>query len=150
MTTTFGAGVNFYQLMKAAAKEGVALQNMPSLPHVTLIGAAMTATHGSGHNNPIITKNIVGMDFIHADGTMKSYESTDPDFDHYLLNFGTLGIVTSVTMKVLPYFDVAKGIYQNLPFETLFANFDKMMHHSDFFSLFTDWKKPRCHQIWIG
>jgi xylitol oxidase len=76
MTATFGPGVNFTMLMKACEKEGrvCALQNIPSLPHVSLIGSAITATHGSGYKYPVVTKNIIAIDIVHADGTLKTYD----------------------------------------------------------------------------
>lgn len=73
-----------------------------------------------------------------------------PDFEHYLINFGALGVVVSATMNMEPFYLVAKGIYTNLTFDSFFSNYDKIMTSADFFSLFCDWKEPRMNSVWIG
>src|SRR3979411_1551818 len=43
-----GAGLTYGELAVALRAEGVALHNLASLPHISVAGAIMTATHGSG------------------------------------------------------------------------------------------------------
>ena len=147
---TFEAGVTFTNLAYAVEKAGYALQNMASLPHIGVIGAVITATHGSGHKYPIMAKNIVAMDIVHADGQLVTYDRSMPDFPHYLINFGALGIIVNATMLLEPNYHVAKGIYRNLSWETLHAKFDEIMHSADNVNMFTDWKEPRFTSVWIG
>ena len=140
---TFEAGVTFTTLAYAVEKAGYALQNMASLPHIGVVGALITATHGSGHKYPIMAKNIVAMDIVQADGKLVTYDRSMPDFAHYLINFGALGIVVNATMLVEPNYHVAKGIYKTLSWDTLHAKFDEIMHSADNVNMFTDWKEPR-------
>ena len=51
MTVTFGAGVTYTKLLEALVKEQVALPNLPSLPHLNVVGSVVTGTHGGGLNN---------------------------------------------------------------------------------------------------
>jgi alditol oxidase len=47
-TVTFGAALRYGELAAALAAERLALQNLASLPHISVAGAVATATHGSG------------------------------------------------------------------------------------------------------
>ena len=40
--------MRYGELCGALGREGLALHNMASLPHITVVGAVVTATHGSG------------------------------------------------------------------------------------------------------
>ena len=65
---------------------------------------------------------------VFADGTLKTLNRENcKDFDSYLINFGGLGVVTAMAIKVEPKFMVFKSIYQDLEWDTLFANFDEIM-----------------------
>ena len=48
MKVRFGAGVTYTMLIKALKKEGMALPNLPSLPHLNVVGSVVTGTHGGG------------------------------------------------------------------------------------------------------
>ena len=47
---TLGGGVTYSTLIKEVEKCGLAITNVPSLPHVNVIGSMITTTHGSGYN----------------------------------------------------------------------------------------------------
>lgn len=46
---TFGAGITYSELIRAVDDFGMALPNLPSLPHINVVGSMITATHGSGY-----------------------------------------------------------------------------------------------------
>ncbi|MDQ3657206.1 MAG: FAD-binding protein, partial [Chloroflexota bacterium] len=48
MTVTVGASIRYGTLAQALQASGFALHNMASLPHISVVGAVSTATHGSG------------------------------------------------------------------------------------------------------
>ena len=47
-TVTFGAGVTYTLLMEALIEHKLALSNLPSLPHLNVVGSMVTGTHGGG------------------------------------------------------------------------------------------------------
>ncbi|MEZ4728679.1 MAG: FAD-binding protein [Caldilineaceae bacterium] len=47
-TVTVSAGMTYGELCQTLHSTGYAIPNMASLPHITVIGACSTATHGSG------------------------------------------------------------------------------------------------------
>mmetsp|Transcript_9651 Transcript_9651/g.16213 ORF Transcript_9651/g.16213 Transcript_9651/m.16213 type:complete len:115 (-) Transcript_9651:969-1313(-) len=92
---TFGAGHTYSQLINVVDREGYAIENLPSLPHINVVGSMLTITHGSGHNHQILAALIVEFDMVMADGTLKTFKKGEtPFFDHYLLHYGGIGIVT--------------------------------------------------------
>ena len=108
----FGAGITYSQLIKAVDAEGLAIQNLPSLPHINVIGSMLTGTHGSGHKYKILTSRVTEFDIVFPDGTLKTLSSAStPNFWNYLFNFGGLGVITSMTMLLVPKFMVHKAIY---------------------------------------
>ncbi|MBV9084586.1 MAG: FAD-binding protein, partial [Acidobacteriaceae bacterium] len=50
-SVTVGAGVRYGDLAPYLQKNGFALHNLASLPHISVAGARSTATHGSGIKN---------------------------------------------------------------------------------------------------
>ena len=45
---TFGAGFTYTDLIKELRAKKMALHNLPSLPHLNVVGSVVTGTHGSG------------------------------------------------------------------------------------------------------
>ena len=71
---------------------------------------------------------VLGFDIVMADGTLKSLNLFDtPNFKQYLINFGGLGIITSMTMRLTENFKIHKAIYTDLSWDTLFPNLDAMV-----------------------
>jgi alditol oxidase len=52
-SVTVGAGITYGQLCPYLDREGFALHNLASLPHISVAGACSTATHGSGEKMEI-------------------------------------------------------------------------------------------------
>src|SRR5205814_2125953 len=60
-TISFTAGTSYGTLAQALQELGLALDNLPSLPHISVAGAVATATHGSGDRNPNLATAVAGM-----------------------------------------------------------------------------------------
>jgi len=152
-TITFGSGHTYSTLLKPIDNAGYAIENLPSLPHLNVVGSMITATHGSGHKYQILPNLVVGMDIVFPDGVMKSLHiNTTPDFKHYILNFGALGVITSMTIKLLPKYKIFKSIYHDLKWDVLFdkKNFHDIMHRQDYLSFFTNWSDRAMNSVWVG
>ena len=110
----FGAGVTYSELIAALVKKQRALRNVPSLPHINVVGGMMTATHGAGYHQPIQAEHVVAFDVVHADGSLSQlHRDRDADvFWYYLHNLGaSLGIITRMTISIEPEFKIYKAIY---------------------------------------
>ena len=150
-TVTVGAGVKYGQLAPVIDARGFALHNLASLPHISVAGAIATATHGSGIHNGNLATAVRALEIVTANGDTL-HLSRENDGDQFLsavVGLGALGVVTSVTLDLLPTFQVAQTVYQNLSFDQLAHNFDSIFGAGYSVSLFTDWQHHQATQVWI-
>jgi xylitol oxidase len=150
-TVTVGGGVKYGLLAPWLDQQGYAVHNLASLPHVSVIGACATATHGSGIRNGNLSTAVVGLEMVTGTGDVVEL-SRDKDgdrFDGMVVALGALGVVTKVTLKVLPRFEMYQAVYQNLSFDQLEKNLDTIFGSGYSVSLFTDWQHHRATQVWL-
>jgi alditol oxidase len=150
-TVTVEAGITYGQLCRQLDGTGYALHNLASLPHISVAGACATATHGSGDRNGNLASAATAIELVTADGTMKTL-SRDADGDAFrgaVVSLGGLGIVTKVTLAVVPAFEVAQQVYEWLPLADLYANLDEITSSAYSVSLFTDWRGDAINQVWL-
>ena len=150
-TATVGAGVRYGELAPVLDKTGFALGNLASLPHISVGGTIATATHGSGIHNRNLAHAVRAIEFITADGRTVVL-SRDKDGDRFRLavvHLGALGVLTRVTLDLLPRFDMSQVVYQNLSFDQLEHHLDAIMGAAYSVSLFTDWQNNRASEVWI-
>ena len=150
-TVTVGAGMSYGQLAPYLEKQGMALHNLASLPHISVAGAATTATHGSGMKNGNLASAVAALDIVTAGGEIKrlSRANDGEQFRGAVVGLGALGAITSVTLDVIPTFQVKQYVYENLPLSQLTAHFDGVMGSAYSVSLFTDWQQKRLNEVWI-
>ncbi len=143
--------ITYGHLAKVLQDAGFALHNLASLPHVSIAGAIATATHGSGVKNQNLAGPVIAIGMILADGTKINIDKTrDADmFYGAIVSLGALGVVTSVTLQILPTFDVRQSVFTGLHAIQLDANFDAIMSAAYSVSLFTDWTSTEIGQVWI-
>ena len=85
----------------------------------------ITGTHGSGHLYKSHSASVLDFDMVFPDGSLKTLKKgVTPEFYSYLHSFGGLGVITRMTIYLVPKFMVNKAIYENLPWDNLRANFD--------------------------
>jgi xylitol oxidase len=150
-TVTVGAGIKYGQLAPVIDGRGYALHNLASLPHISVAGAIATATHGSGIHNGNLATAVRALEIVTASGELIQL-SRDKDGDQFpgaVVGLGAAGVVTSVTLDLLPTFQVAQTVYQNLNFDELAHNFDAIFGAGYSVSLFTDWQHHQATQVWI-
>jgi xylitol oxidase len=150
-TVTVGAGVKYGTLAPYIYKNGYAVHNLASLPHVTVAGACATGTHGSGLKNGNLSTAVSAMEIVLADGEVTTI-SREQHGEHFLgavVSLGGLGVITQVTLDVQPTFDVSQIVYENLPLEKLEGHFDEIFGAGYSVSLFSDWQHHRATQVWI-
>lgn len=150
-TVTVGAGVSYGKLAPVIDAKGFALHNLASLPHISVAGAIATATHGSGLHNGNLATAVSGLEIVTADGQVHQL-SREKDGDRFagsVVGLGCVGIVTSVTLNLLPTYKVAQSVYQNLSFDQLKNHFDEVFGGGYSVSLFTDWQNHQATQVWV-
>ncbi len=150
-TVTVGAGVRYGRLAPFLEREGFALHNLASLPHVTVVGACATATHGSGIGNGVLSTAVTGIEMVVADGSVVTLSpARDGErFSAAVVGLGALGVVTRLTIEVQPTFRMTQVVYEDLSFGELERNFDAIFASGYSVSLFTDWQQHRATQVWV-
>jgi len=150
-TVTVGAGIRYGQMCQQLHHEGYALHNMASLPHISVAGACATATHGSGDSNGNLATAVSALELVTANGEVVtlSREQHGEQFQGAVVGLGGLGVVTKVTLDIVPTFDMRQVVYENLPLAQLEDDFDAIVSSAYSVSLFTDWRSARFNQVWL-
>jgi xylitol oxidase len=146
-TARVAAGLRYAEVAARLDKQGFALHNLGSLPHISVAGACATATHGSGVGNGALSSAVVGLDLMTADGDTTSLR--DGDLDGAVVNLGSLGIVTALTLAVQPAYEMSQVVYERLPLDVLAEHFAEVVGAAYSVSLFTSWRDPAIDQVWV-
>jgi alditol oxidase len=144
-------GARYGEFVSYLHENGYALPNLASLPHITVVGACSTATHGSGVKNGNLSTSVSAIEFVNANGEVITItKQKDGDaFYGAVVGLGALGVVTKITLDLLPTFDMKQVVYRNLPMSELKNNFDNIQSKGYSVSLFTDWKNKNINEVWI-
>jgi xylitol oxidase len=146
---TVDGGATYAEIVGVLHEAGYALGNVASLPHITVVGAVCTATHGSGDANKNLAAAVAALNIVTASGEEIALRRGDADFDGAVVNLGALGIVSELTLDLVPSFHVRQNVYLGLPVAALEDNFHALMARAYSVSLFTRWQGDAVDQVWI-
>jgi xylitol oxidase len=148
---TIEGGTRYGDLGPWLHERGFALANLASLPHISVAGATATATHGSGTKIRNLANAVAAIEFINGDGDLVTLSrEADPEvFPGAVVHLGALGVVTRLTLDVVPAFAVRQDLFLDLPVADLVAHFDTVMAAGYSVSLFTDWRGDTVEQVWV-
>jgi len=150
-TVTIESGLSYGQLCPYLDREGWALHNLASLPHISVAGACSTATHGSGEKNGNLATEVSALEMVIANGDLvKLSRSQDGEaFRGAVVGLGALGVITRLTLDIQPRFMMKQYVYQDMPINELKGNFDAIESAAYSVSLFTDWQSQRINEVWL-
>ena len=150
-TVTVEAGVRYGELCQWLDREGFALHNLASLPHISVAGACATGTHGSGNMLKNLASVVSAMELVTANGELihLSRQKDAEIFNGTVVSLGGLGIVTKLTLDICPAYQMQQDVYENLPLARLESHFDELTSSGYSISLFTDWSSSTCNQVWL-
>lgn len=148
---TVSAGTRFAELGRALQQAGYALPNTGSLPHISVAGACSTGTHGSGNTLGNLATFVSAVEMVTAESDLVTFSrEADPDrFDGMVLALGALGVITTLTLDIVPTFTVRQDVYNGLAHESFLDHFDEVMAAGYSVSVFSTWRSPWNHQILI-
>jgi xylitol oxidase len=147
-TVTCGAGMRYGELAEALDREGLALHNLASLPHISLAGAIATATHGSGERHGNLATAVARLELVTSGGDVVTFARGDPEFDGVVVGLGALGAVTRLTLDVEPAYEVRQDVFEGLAWGALFEHFDAISASGYSVSAFTRWREA-VDQVWV-
>ncbi|SER70766.1 xylitol oxidase [Lentzea xinjiangensis] len=132
-TARVSAGMTLADLAPRLDRAGLALHTLPSLPHITIAGAVATATHGSGSRS--LAGAVRAVEVMRADGSVVELTSAGA-----AVSLGALGVVTAVTLDVVPSFEVEQTVYEDVAWTTLLVRLDQIFEGAYSVSAFVDWQ----------
>ncbi|QBI54143.1 FAD-binding protein [Streptomonospora litoralis] len=150
-TVQVGAGVRYAELAQWLQERGRALHNLGSLPHISVAGSVATATHGSGDANGNLATAVDALELVTAEGDLVALSRAEcgAEFDGMVVALGALGVVTAMTLRTRPDFDVSQRVYEGLELDAAAEHFDAIAGAAYSVSLFTRWREPVIDQVWV-
>ena len=133
---TIQGGATYTDVIQHLGTQG-ALRNLPSCPQFTVAGAIATATHGSGVNIPNLAADVSMLEFVQGDGTLIRYSSGDGILEKIRVHLGCLGIISSLTLEVVPYYEVEAIRYENVPLKPTVETLPKLWESCDSLSIWS-------------
>lgn len=148
-TVTIDGGITYSELCPILEDAGWALFNLASVPDFTVVGAVSTAIHGSGSTNKNLASSVAALEIVTASGDLRTFRRGEPDFDGAVVGLGALGVVSAMTLDLVPKFEMRQDVFHRLPFETVTENLDALMGSAYSVSLFTHWNSDFVDQAWL-
>jgi xylitol oxidase len=142
------SGLTYGELAPVLHNQGWALNNLASLPHISIAGSISTGTHGSGIKNQNLANQVLSLDIVTAEGELRHIDRANPAFNALVIGLGLGGIVYQYELKIEPTFEIRQVIYPEIPLDVLQRNFDQIMGTAYSVSYFTDWGSAQVGNLW--
>jgi len=146
-TATVSAGLRYGEVVPELDAAGFALGNLGSLPHISMGGATATGTHGSGEANPVLASSVAAIELVTASGDVVRMDRDDESFAGAVIALGRLGVVTALTLDLVPAFQVRQEVHLGLPAAAALEHLDALLGGAYSVSLFTQWTQPWEFQV---
>ncbi len=136
-SATFRAATPLWAVGPALKAQGYALANMGDIDRQTVAGVVATGTHGTGRSLGSLSAQVTGFRLISADGEVLncSAEENPEIFDLGRVSVGTFGVMSEVTLKVLPAYKLVEHNFA-LPIDELFERLDSLIAENRHFEFF--------------
>ncbi|MDI1465330.1 FAD-binding protein [Catellatospora sp. KI3] len=148
-TVRVTAGTRYGELATTLHAAGFALPNLGSLPHISVGGACATGTHGSGRRNGNLATAVAALELVTGTGDLLTLDRTDDRFPGAAVHLGSLGVVTHLTLDLVPTFEIRQYVYDGLPAASVRGCFDEVLDAAYSVSLFTSWSGRGIDQVWV-
>jgi FAD-linked oxidoreductase len=136
-TVTVQAGIHLSVLNELLFSLGLALPNLGDITYQTVSGAIATSTHGTGRNLTGLAGQVSAMRLVAGDGSVMDLSSAKHGdlFQAALVNVGALGIVSQLTLNVVPSFrlQATEGAQR---IDAIFENLDELVNTNDHYEFF--------------
>lgn len=148
-TLTVESGARYGDFSSELHEKGYALHNLASLPHITVVGACTTATHGSGISNGNLATPVLSIELVTPQGELMNIDRNHPDFPAIVVGLGAFGIITKITLEVEDTYDVRQDVFLELPLDSVENSFEEIMSSGYSVSLFTNWMDRKISEVWV-
>ena len=137
LEVTVESGIQLLELNERLDALGYAMPNLGDIAYQSVAGATSTSTHGTGGRMKGLAAQIVALTMVTADGRIIECSPTkNPDIFHIArVGLGALGIISTVTLKVVQSFNL-HAIEEPMRLDHVLENIDKYVADNDFFEFF--------------
>ncbi|NEW25429.1 D-arabinono-1,4-lactone oxidase [Nocardia cyriacigeorgica] len=131
------AGITLHGASPALHNHGLAFPNLGDIDAQTIAGATATATHGTGATLQNLSAAVHSVELMRPDGSVVELnEQSDPDgWRAARVNLGALGVITAMTLRLVPSF-VLEGIERPVPVEEVLDDLDTYVEGNDHFEFY--------------
>ncbi len=140
MTVSVLAGTPLHVLNDRLHRLGLALHNMGDVDRQTVAGAISTGTHGTGGRRASLSAQVVGLELVTGDGTVRQARPDGTPEEAALLEaarvgLGALGILTTVTFEVEPAFTLS-AVEEPMTWGEVVDGFDDLAEGNEHFEAY--------------
>ncbi|WP_327141608.1 D-arabinono-1,4-lactone oxidase [Nocardia sp. NBC_01327] len=131
------AGATLNAVSNALHPMGLAFPNLGDIDVQSVAGATATGTHGTGAKLQNLSAALQSVELMLADGSrVELNDQTDPDgWRAARVNVGALGVVTAVTLQMVPSF-VLEGVERPVPVEEVLEDLDTYVDGNEHFEFY--------------
>ena len=136
-TVTVQSGIQLSKMNLILQSNGLAMQNLGDITYQTIAGAISTSTHGTGIKFTGIANQVVALRLVLADSSVVDCSATSNAelFNCARVGLGALGVISTVTLQLVPAFNLAV-IEQPMRVDELLENLDQHIADNDHFEFF--------------
>lgn len=145
MTVTVKGGTRLSQISAALSERGFALSILPSVSSQTIAGAIATAAHGTGIGSGNMATLVTQLEMVLANGTVLVLSEADnPDlFKASVVSVGLLGVVTEVTLRIGPAFNLHETL-EPVPLQECLDHSLDLMRSAEHVKFWIDFHSEIC------
>jgi L-gulonolactone oxidase len=136
-TITVQAGIRLRDLNEALAREGLGMSNLGDIAYQSIAGSISTATHGTGRHYGNIPSFVTELTMVLADGSVQRFspELDETTFRAAQVGLGSLGIISTVTLKCEPAFNL-RAVEDAMKVDDVLANLDALIDSNEHFEFY--------------
>lgn len=145
MTATVWAGTKLTRVGELLLERGFAMEQLGDINVQSIAGAIGTGTHGTGPSLRNIPSQVVGLRIVTTGGEiLECTTESDPDLMRAArVSMGTMGVFSTVTLRVLPAYQLHERIWQ-LGADDCLEQLDDLIAATRHFEFFWYPRTDRC------
>ncbi|VBA53271.1 L-gulono-1,4-lactone dehydrogenase [Mycobacterium attenuatum] len=131
---TVQGGARLHPLFAQLAEHGLGLENQGDIDKQSITGATATATHGTGARFTNVSAQVVSLRLVTASGDVLTLSDGD-DYLAARVSIGALGVISQVTLRVVPLFTLHRDD-ELRPLADTLDRLDEQVDGNDHFEFF--------------
>ena len=149
---TVQAGIVLSDLNAYLESHKLSMPNLGDVTYQTLAGAVSTSTHGTGLERTGLAAQIRAFKLVTASGEVLTCDPVhNAEIFHCgRVSLGALGVITEVTLNVVPAFNL-RAVEQPMRISHVLDNFAQLIQENDFFEFYwvphTKWALTKVNNV---